>query len=309
MSQAGRRDLNLGGALRLGFFQAVSLWPSTVLVFLARAIESIAGIAFAVLIISGGAADPLALMGAGLGGWTAAVVFSSVFRVVVVGGAIRQGACRMRGMPVGALWVQAGAAAGRSLLYLVWAFLLEIAVTAWKVSAIAAALWLYGGALLGRVGGVLPSAALALVLTVVLPLGLMLTLWTELALVRSVLCDRNFLDALLDAATLLGRRFWTLLGLAVLTGLFGQVVNLALSGTIGLLIPDQASLGVAWTGRGAVGILGALAMVVFEMTRLQAFSAVLLDGFGALPRLPEADSDIPVAQIVYPALPVPDPSA
>jgi len=49
--------------------------------------------------------------------------------------------------------------------------------------------------------------------------------------------------------------------------------------------------------------------VVFEMTRLQAFSAVLLDGFGALPRLPEADSDIPVAQIVYPALPVPDPSA
>jgi len=309
MNQARRGELNFGGALRLGFFQAISLWQSTVLVFLARAIESLAGIAFAVLIASGGAPDPLALLAAALGAWTAAIVFSSVFRVVVVGGAIRQGACRMRGMPVGALWIEAGAGAGRSLLYLVWAFLLEIAVTAWKVLAMVATLWLYGEALLGRAGGVLPSAALALVLTVVLPLGLMLTLWTELALVRSVLCDRSFLDALLDAATLIGRRFWTLLGLAVLTGLFGQIVNLGLSGTIGLIIPDQASVGLAWISRGAVGILGAMAMVVFEMTRLQAFSTVVLDGFDALARPPEADFHIPAAQIVYPALPVPDPSA
>lgn len=309
MSEAGTRDLKFGGALRLGFFQAVSLWQSTALVFLARTIESLAGISFAVLIASGHTPDPLALLAAGFGAWAAAMVFSSVFRVVAVGGAIRQGACRMRGMPVSPLWIEAGAGAGRSLLYLVWAFWLEIAVTAWKVLAMVAALWLYGEALLGRIGGVWPSAALALVLTVSLPFGLMLTLWTELALVRSVLCDRSFPDALLDAATLLGRRFWTLLGLGVLTGLFGQIVNLGLSGTIGLLIPEGASAGVAWISHGAVGILGAMAMVVFEMTRLQAFSAVVLDGFGALTRPPEAAPSIPVAQIVYQALPVPDPSA
>jgi hypothetical protein len=313
--------LRVRRALTLGFSQGISLWPSTLLLFSARAMDAVAGLAFGVALFhwldGRGSAFPWAL----LGGWFTCLIVSQALRAFVVGGALGQGAQRLRGEPFRSARfedaVVAGAAAAPvSFAYLWTSLVFELLVAAWRTLALLAAGWVYFQALIKGSGGLVGSAALALAILVSLPLSFLASLWTEVAFARAVSLGRKYLAALFDAASALASRFWAFLSISLITGLLAFLLNLSISSFFSwpsLLRPFDPKLSLVQ--QGSIGLLMAFALAVLEMSRLQAFAAMALDSVRELPPepspppapLPPVAEVVLPAEVIVPALPV-DPS-
>ena len=301
--------LGVRRALRLGFAQAVSLWQSVLLLFAAEVVEVLAMLWLAVMFFAAPEDSP-DLLSAGLGATLVAWLFSRALHVFVLGGALRQGAQRMRRMKVDPLIAQGAMAAPRSFSYLAWSVLLQFLSSLWKVAVLVSALWLYFRALLEQEGGLIASIGLGLALAIVAPLGFFLPLWLEVALVRSVLREEGFLASLFDSVVVLLQRPGAYIALAAITGFIAWTINVALSGMLNVAGSWEApsmTLGVAQNA--AVGVVTAFVTTLFELTWLHAVSALTLDESGSLPREPILAIPIPLAEVVVAALPVPQPES
>ncbi|MDQ3265541.1 MAG: hypothetical protein M3Y59_18100 [Myxococcota bacterium] len=160
-----------------------------------------------------------------------------------------------------------------------------IAVRLWTWTALGASLWAFGLALLtGERGGV-SALALALALTVGLPLGLLATLWTRQGLARAGVTGEGYLVSLHGALLHLRTRPWPLIGVLVVAGVVGGVLSLV-AGM--MLLPFSATrtyssaqeLGWAVSVLGAA--LGALGTSFGQLWGFNALCALEASGQGTL---------------------------
>jgi hypothetical protein len=301
---ASEPKLGSGLALRLGFQQAVSLWPATVMVFAARAAQSVAEVAIGTAVFSF-LGNSEALLGIGIGAGVTVWIFTQVCAVFFVGGSLRQGADRMRGLRVGSLLSQAATAAPRSFSYLFFGSLVQMLRIGWSVLAFTAAGLSYLRSLFAGIGGVASAGAMALALTIALPLALMALIWIEVALVRSVIRDQGYLVSLLEAVTAMRARLGTLVWLTLLTAGMAWVLTSSISAIFGLTGAGFSSSWQLTLAQGiSVSVLSAFVVSLFELTRLQAFGGLTLDILAVAPveALP-----VPMAEVVITALPVAEP--
>jgi hypothetical protein len=199
----------------------------------------------------------------------------------------------------------AAAAAPRSLSYLFWSSLVQLIRLAWSVLAFTAAGLAYVRSLLSGIGGPASAAAIALALTLALPVALLGLIWIEVALVRSVIRDQGYLASLLESVTAMRARLGTLVWLTLLSGGMAWIATSSISGIFSL---SGAALSSAWQLTLAqwlsVSVLSAFVVSVFELTRLHAFGALTLDLLAVAPVEPLA---VPMAEVVVTALPVGEP--
>jgi len=305
VTAASELKLTAGRAFRLGFQQAVSLWPATVMVFAVRSVQSLADFAVAIAVLPSLLTHPDAPLGAGIGTSITVWIFTQVSAAIFIGGSLRQGAERMRGLPVGGLLSHAAAAAPRSLSYLFWSSVVQVLRFGWSVLAFTAAGLAYLRSLVTGIGGPASAAAIALALTIALPVALLGLIWIEVALVRSVIRDQGYLGSLLEAVTAMRTRLGTLVWLTLLSGGIAWVATSSISGIFSL---TGAALSSAWqltlAQRVSVSVLSAFVVSLFELTRLHAFGALTLDVLAVAPIEP---LPVPMAEVVVTALPVGEP--
>src|SRR5258708_23636256 len=173
---------------------------------------------------------PDAPRGAGIGDSIRVWIFTQVSAAIFIGGSLRQGAERMRGLPVGGLLSHAAAAAPRSLSYLFWSSVVQVLRFGWSVLAFTAAGLAYLRSLVTGIGGPASAAAIALALTIALPGALLGLIWIDGALVRSVIRDQGYLASLLEAVTAMRTRLGTLVWLPLLSGGIAWVATGSISG-------------------------------------------------------------------------------
>lgn len=296
--QAEQRHVPTAIGLKLGWAQAVSLWPATLLLFLCRTALLLCSTATGLLVLKAFTSTEVTIAAAAAGLGTAWVL-AHVLRALVLGGALRQAALRLREQPPGALAAQAVAAAPRSLAYLLFGTLLELAADVYRGLLLLVTGWLYVEALGQHRFGALSAAGLALALTLLLPVALAARLVVEVALARSAGCDEGYLTSLYEAAGALWRRPWPWVSLLVNTGLLAWGADLAFSGTVALVAsPASGSFDLAVAGHLASGMLLAFVAALLELARLDAFLALELDARGELPRPPEPEPAPPPEPIV-----------
>ena len=312
MTSTAEPTISLGQAFRIGFAQAVSLWPAAILVFGLRTMQTLAAFAL-----------PMALLRSTLGSLRASLwlwatgsllvwLLVQVGASIAIGGSLRQGAERMRGNAPGSLLSQAAVAAPRALSYLFWGSLLELIRFGWSLLAFTGAGLSYLQSLIGGSGRMVSSAALALCVTLSLLTALLAAIWFEVAFVRAVIRNHGYLASLLEATTAMRVRLSTFVWLMLLTGGLAWALN----GTLSALFAFTGQLASAWqltvAQQISVGVLSAFVATVFELTRLQGIGALTLDVL-ALSKLkgiaPIRAEPIPVAEVVVPALPAAEPPA
>jgi hypothetical protein len=216
---------------------------------------------------------------------------AALARALALAGAVAQSAASLRGQPVGVAEA-VGRSAGTGLLWAIGAALAQLAFQLWVWTGLLATL----GALLfaAPAASLLGAAGLALVLSVALLGGFVLSLWLELALVRAVVIGGGVARAAADATRLLLRRP----GFVVLAWLVTALPALALSGFVQTLL--GFSRGIGWVSAAASGI-GLLLLALIDATatvaRLGAFAAAELDAAGELPLPPPP---VPRATLVDP---------
>ncbi|MHB8874435.1 MAG: hypothetical protein ACYC8T_12175 [Myxococcaceae bacterium] len=296
-------------ALSLGAKQALSLWPAALAVFGCGAAEVLAGLIATVGVLewlTGSSQVGQAALGAALSAWLAA----RILRALAEGGAIRQGAERMTGRGFLPLAAEAVRAAPRSLSFLAWSLPLELLYAGWRTLALIATLGAYFQALGTKQTGVLSSAALALFLTLSIPVAIAWALWGRVAFVRAVRRDEGVLISLYQAAGELWRRPWPRVIVLFATGAAAVAAELVLGGFVNALSSSQPepSLRLALAGQVVGGILVAYVASLVELARLQALLALELGDEGTLP-VPRPPSPPPApivdAEIVVDAQPVP----
>lgn len=312
MTSTAEPTVSLGQAFRLGFAQAVSLWPAAILVFGLRAVQTLAAFALPIALFRSTLSSSTASLWLWATGSLLVWLLVQVGAVIAIGGSLRQGAERMRGNAPGGLLSQAAVGAPRALSYLFWGSLLELIRFGWNLLAFTGAGLSYLQSLMGSDGRMLSSAALALCATLSLLTALLATIWFEVALVRAVIRNQGYLASLLEAATAMRVRLSTFVWLTLLT----EGLAWALNGTLGALFAFTGQLAPAWqltvAQQISVGVLSAFVATVFELTRLQSIGALTLDVL-ALAKLkgiaPIQAEPIPVAEVVVSALPVAEPPA
>jgi|GEM_PF-4831713 len=311
MTSAAEPTVSVGRAFRLGFAQAVSLWPAAILVFGLRAVQTLAAFALPVALFR----STLTSLRAGLWLWATGSVLVwllvQVASVIAIGGSLRQGAERMRANAPGSLLSQAAVAAPRGLSYLFWSSLLELIRFAWNLLAFTGAGLSYLRSLIGD-GRMISSAALALCVTLSLLTALLATIWFEVAFVRAVIRNQGYLPSLLEAATAMRVRLSAFVWLMLLTGGLAWALN----GTLSALFGFTGRVAPAWqltvAQQISVGVLSAFVATVFELTRLQGIGALTLDvlALAKFKRIAPIEAEpIPVAEVVVPALPAAEPPA
>jgi hypothetical protein len=269
------------GALRLGFQQAVSLWPAAIAAFLCGAAEVLAGLVLMLGLLAwvqGGFSHVgMAALGASGTGWLAA----RTLRALVEGGAIRQGSQRMRKKGFLSLAVEASRAAPRSLSFLWWSVPLELLHLVGSSVAVAAGLLAYARALGEQQGGVLSSAALALRLSLIVPVSIAWALWGRVALVRAVNRDQGVLISLFEAAGVLARRPWPRVLILLVTGFAALIAQAVLTGMVNAVMPGFGEAQVDWdlslAGQWVAGVLISFWAALIELTRLQSLLALELE--------------------------------
>ena len=312
MTSSAEPTVSLGQAFRLGFAQAVSLWPAAILIFGLRAVQTLAAFALPMALFRSTLSSSRTWFWLWATGSLLVWLLVQVGVVIAIGGSLRQGAERMRGNASGGLLSQAAVAAPRAMSYLFWGSLLELIRQGWGLLAFTGAGLSYLQSLVGGDGRIISSAALALCMTLSLLTALLATIWFEVALVRAVIRNQGYLASLLEAATAMRVRLSTFVWLTLLT----EGLAWALNGTLGALLAFRGRSAPSWqlmvAQQISVGVLSAFVATVFELTRLQGIGALTLDVL-AFPKLkgiaPIQAEPIPVAEVVVPALPVPDPSA
>lgn len=285
----GARPISTGSSLRLGFSEAVSLWPAALLVFLTLAAEVVGGLvaSFAALFWLVGEAH---VGQAALGGAITASLGARILRTVVEGGALLQAKERLRRRAAAPLWRAMLGGASRALRYLLWLAPLEALAAGWRWLAIIATVWAYGSALASGEHGALASAALALLLALSLPLALAWSSWRRLGFVRTVGRDEGALASLHDAAGALWRRPWPFVVVVLVTGALALAAELTLSSFVNAVAqpaPDALpSFELALAGQLVAGVLVAFVAALLELSALQAFLALDLGERGELPEPP-----------------------
>ncbi len=275
-------------AIRLGFTQAASRWATGLFAVLASCAEVLAGMTLMLgalaLMLGHERAGPAALLAAVLG-----LLAARIMLALVHGGAIRQSARWLRGESSGTTLEELFHAAPYALGWLLWTLPLELLGALWKWVGLAALLWAFGHALAARSGGVSASLALAMFLTLVLPLALFWALVRRTALVAAVRDGLGPLDAALEAVDRIANRPLAYVGVLIvgLSGALAADVFLSMFG--GALSPDGGELEPALASQLVGGVLAAFTGALFEL--------VILFGFTALESEPAAPPPLPVAPV------------
>ncbi|MFZ5468736.1 MAG: hypothetical protein ACOZIN_04785, partial [Myxococcota bacterium] len=279
-------SLSAGRALKMGLLQALSLWPAALLLFLVSAVEVFAGFLIPLGIGAWLFGADQALVPA-LGAWFAVWLGAQVLRVLVQGGAVRQGGRLWKGEPPGALSAQALAASPRSLSYLCWMVPIDLLALGWRWVALLAAGWAYGRAFAEGEGGFFAAGSLAAALVLGLFLGLVTGTWKRAALVRAIHHDQGVLGSLYDAACALCVRLWPHLLLVVVFGLIALVGEATFSSMASLVIRpvpgELPPLMLGLAGQLVAGLLGSFVSAIVELAALQGFLALALDERHELP--------------------------
>jgi hypothetical protein len=302
-----------GRVLRLGGRTALSLWASVLAVFAAETIGALALLALFLfsgfLFIRG---ETRALWPAAFG-LSALWVIAQLLRTIALGGALDQGVARLREAELSPFADAAVRTSPRTLSWFGWTLLLEITRALWTWLAIGLAGYAFMHAL-AQGGGLLQTVLLALALTLALPLGAALTLWTEIALVRAIAKGQGVLVSLADAAAILWERPLAPIGLWLLTAALIGGFRFAIS------VSGAAPGEDVWHLLTAVTVISvamrSFVAAVLDLVRLQSLLALELDREGRLPSPPPPRA-IPVAEVILtaeivdarPAAPQPEPGA
>src|SRR5262249_9795019 len=139
-----------------------------------------------------------------------------------------------------------GEQSGRGLSYALWAAFLQVLATGWAWMAVGSALLAYGAALIRGEGAMLPAGALALAITVSLPLHLIATLWMRMALIDAVEHGRPYTVSLYTAAGWLSRQFFRPFAVLVLCGLAAGLVEATLAASFASVQPQPGPDPRAW---------------------------------------------------------------
>ena len=293
-----RTPLGFGRALRLGAGTALGLWQSVVAVFAAGTLRNLmasaATLGALVALARGGHTGLFAMIGALL----VFFAIAQLLRAVALGGGLSQGAARMTGGQVPSFASAAFVAAPRSVSYALWTFAIELLRGMWQALAIGLSLVAFFTAL-SHGHGVGQALLLALALTLAIPLGIAITLWTELAFTRAIALGQGYLVALYDAAAALWLRPLAPLGLILLTGVFAFAFRATISVAGGVPTSGRTMLALLAAGSVISSALTAFVEAALQLIRLQAFLALTLDSEGRLPAAPEPPpTAIPIAEVL-----------
>jgi len=301
----GRKALGAGDALRKGFEQAISQAPATLFLFLSYALGALivpAGmVLFRVEAAVGYGLLFLALLGS----------FVPLLRALALGAAVREASLRMRGLPADGVLASAVATSQRAFSYLCFGFFIELLVALYRWAALLASGGAYVATLVkGSAWGFFTSAGFAFALTVCVPLGLVATLWIQMALARAVARDEGYLASLYDTAGTLWARPWPALLVVAVTGVLGWGVELMLSLFTRLpSAPGERGWALLVFGQLVAGVLSGFVWAVLESARLDGLAALELDAADLLPRpaAPPAPEPPPAPVEPPPAPPEPTP--
>jgi hypothetical protein len=239
-----------------------------------------------------------------------------LLRALVLTGALAAADRRLTGQPERSWSALAIERLGTALAYALIGAAVLLGARLWRWAALGATLWAFGASLgKGWTYAVLSSGALALALVVALPLGMLATLWLELALVRAVGRQVAFTAGLRGAASALWARPWAPLGILLLTGAGAFAIEAAAS-TFGSAASGREvfEAGVPWllAGQLLVAAVVAFGRALFELVRFNALLALDVQARGArdlappppappVPIAPLVSASLPIAQVISPS--------
>ncbi|MFL5318186.1 MAG: hypothetical protein ACJ790_00920 [Myxococcaceae bacterium] len=294
--------LPFGRAFTLGLAQAMSLATPTLLLALGRILDAVAGVAISAVALQA-IGDRFVLRGFA-GVWLTVALIAAVLRAIVAGAAMEQGRARLHGEPKPGVGAAMGVTAGRSLGYVALSALIDLLVRAWFWVALASSGWLFVRALIHHRGGALSSAALALVLTAVVPLSIALSLLTEVAFARSIARGEAYAVAIHGAATSLWRRPWSAFGVLFLFGLLTLIAQVTIAMMVSPLTSTdpfaRADSLLLFTGQLTVGVVAAMASAFFDHSKLQALLSLEEQAHRPFWFPPAAPVAIPTAPLLIP---------
>lgn len=266
--------ISTGAAIKLGFTQAASRWATGLFAVLASTAEVIAGViallAFFAWLNGGERTAPVAIAAA-----VAALLAARILLAFVHGGAIRQSAAWLKGLPSGTTLEEMFHAAPRSLAWFAWTLPIELLGALWKWLGLAALLWAYGRALATGAAGCSAALSLSMFTVLSLPLAIGWSALRRAALVAAVRDELGPFDAMARAAaTLLARPGAHLAVLIVgLAGAFVAETMLSIFGSV--LSPSELlALEPTLASQLGVGSLVAFAVALFELVILYGFTAL-----------------------------------
>lgn len=301
-------QISTGKALRLGLSLGFGLWPAGLAAFGAACLEVLAEALLALGIWAWFLGSTHALAPA-VGAWISLWLFAQLLRVLVQGAAIQQGRSALEDKPPNSFPASVLMAAKRSLVFLLWAFVLDLALVLWRWVALIAGAWAFISALRAEKLVGLSSASLALALSLGLLLGLVWALWKREAFVRSVAFDQSALVSFHEGAWALAHRMWPRLGVLSATVLFAAIAELIIASMAGSLSPPfegLSSVSLTFSVELVTGILAAFVGAISELAALQGFVALQLDEKGLLPQ-PLPPPVPPMATLIPDAQLLPDP--
>jgi hypothetical protein len=284
--------MSFGRALKLGATTAFSRAAPALLLGLATASASLCSTllwmaGLATLLHDGGKVRLVGLLGA--------AVVAFVLQAAILGGALHQAAAGLQSRAVPTLREAMLVAAPRALPWAVLCGAALIAWSGWQLLLGGSSLLLFLRGLFHGSGGLAGALGLSLALTLG-PLGaLFLQLVSEMALVRAVVRDEPVAEAGWEAARALLARPWAPFGLLALTALLAAAVAGATAAFSGMAPPRPFRF---LDGAALLKLaLGALAVAVAQLVRLDAFAALELGRGGELPEAP-APAVVPRAELL-----------
>jgi hypothetical protein len=263
-----------GTALKLGFTQAASRWATGLFAVLATVVEVIAqviGVLGGLCWVEGDArTGPIALAA----GFVCALC-GRLMLALVQGGAIRQSAAWLKGQGTGTTLEEMFTAAPRSLAWFLWMLPVELFAMLWKWLGLAALLLAYGRAFAAHRGAVSAAAALAMFLTLSLPLALGWAGLRRAALVSAVRDEVGPWVASTRALAALGGRPGAHL-VVLLVGVAGAVVSETVLSVFGSAVsrPELMAVEPMIAGQLAIGALVAFTAALFDLVILYGFTAL-----------------------------------